>query len=154
MNKIEKITPQIAALYLGAKCEYPDHEGNKTIATLTGVASDGLETTYKRKKNGVCGDIIGWEQKSEYQKCFAGVVKLHLRRLETITEQEAREVYKAAQGVTSSWPSALTWWNNPTGNDYRNSEIEIGTPAVWLYLLGKGFDLFGLIDAGLAIETK
>jgi len=31
-------------------------------------------------------------------------------------------------------------------------KLLIGSPAVWLHLLSLGFDLFGLIDAGLAKE--
>jgi len=30
----------------------------------------------------------------------------------------------------------------------------VGNPAAWIYLLGKGFDLFDLIPAGLAKDVS
>ena len=151
---IDKITPQIAALYLGQKCEYPGTEGRKIFATLTGVGADGIETTYNRKKNGVCGDIIGWEQKSSSQKCFAGVVVLHLRRLESMTEDEARELYHVSEDVKWGLDSSclINYWLDYEEDYYQGSDRNIGNPSAWLYLLSKGFDLFGLINAGLAKE--
>lgn len=166
MQKIDKITPQIAAFYLGAKCEYSDNEGTKTFAILSGVSSDGIETTFKRKKNGVCGDIIPWSQRTPRQKCFAGVLVLHLRRLESITEEEAREIYQISK--SEPWEARMEWmeeddedrsalryyWNNTDEWYTDEKNMEIGRPLVWIWLLGKRFDLFGLIDSGLAKEIK
>lgn len=63
----------------------------------------------------------------------------HLRRLESITPQEVNELYEIE--LTS------------LGN-YVVKPVCIGSPQYWLYLLSRGFDLFGLIDAGLAKEVS
>lgn len=36
------------------------------------------------------------------------------------------------------------------GDELWVREAQIGSPRIWLYLLSKGFDLFGLIEQGLA----
>ena len=51
------------------------------------------------------------------------------------------------------WKS-IAMMDRNTDLDYSNKDVEIGTPAVWLYLLSKGFDLFSLIESGLAKEIK
>jgi len=136
--KIEKITPQIAALYLGQKCDWLHIEtemfGQRVI--------DGLTVEHVRE----------------------GAFKItpHLRRLESMTEEEAREVYEIRYGET--WEKSFHDINievSPCLENFWKEYIElyspegsllIGFPDVWLHLLSKGFDLFGLIDAGLAKE--
>lgn len=132
--KIEKITSQIAALYLGQKCESTNGASFQIAsASLWGV-TDG----------------------DRYRAPFEGL-KLHLRRLESMTEDEAREVYRIFYGSDPVRENALfsnkkqlfaivEGINEPVIYGF------IGCPRVWLHLLSKGFDLFGLIDAGLAKE--
>jgi hypothetical protein len=127
---IDKITPQIAALYLGQKCE--NTSGSIYTVSNTDIYSfaDGTES---------------WRK-----------LTLHLRRLESITEEEARELYTLATGMVwtkRSSGSCLFNWIFAQRKDSMQSLYHcIGIPAVWIYLLSKGFDLFGLIDAGLAKE--
>lgn len=79
---------------------------------------------------------------------------LHLRRLDNITEDEAEDMYSIAGWSSGKWSKFDFLSNEPVINDYLSHEILIGNPAAWLYLLSRGFDLFGLIDAGLAKEVS
>ena len=136
MNKIEKITPQIAALYLGAKCDV------EWLAPYNDDVWEAMEIDH-----------------SVIEKLSISHISItpHLRRMDSITEEEAREVFAIANGYEAdknSFTSCLSWLARENALDYSNKEIEIGNPQVWLYLLSKGFDLFGLIEAGLAKEIK
>ena len=141
--KIKKITPQIAALYLGQKCV-------STFITNIGVWKVGDIFNGK-----VTGETIAALYNDEI------LVELHLRRLDSITEDEARDIYKIRGGI--SWEVAYgalgngydclnNFWLDDTECYKEESELSIGKPAAWLYLLSKGFDLFNLIDSGLAKE--
>lgn len=144
---IDKITPQIAALYLGQKCE-PTGKDSIFLAAYYGDGS-------------LVPIIPNFVQEIANDRCE---VILHLRRLESITEEEARELYKIenheawntqkySQGEHLNGSCLDKWWNTLLEDVYiQNSAFSIGNPAVWLYLLSKGFDLFGLINAGLAKE--
>ena len=134
--KVDKITPQIAALYLGQKWEvskqpiFWDRDDLSTIpATITGtvVSYLGLYSAFE--------------------------ITPHLRRLESITEEEAIHIHDLVIGFPyagiipcKEW-ICLAW--SGESSFYQDA---IGYPAAWLYLLSKGFDLFGLIDSGLAKE--
>lgn len=143
---IKKITPQIVAMYLGRKCEFPSN-GDIQYGWVGSVNSMDFLT-------------VNWGLMESGKRSFHEVT-LHLRSLESITEEEARELYEIANG--EKWdtsldhvfaaPSALgDWWNNFSEyyEDYDAPIMQF--PFVFLSLLSKGFDLFGLIDAGLAKE--
>ena len=140
--KIDKITPQIAALYLGQKCTYSSK-----------VLTEDIETEINaRVLSDVEGDIA-----------FASITP-HLRRLESLTEDEARELYGVKYG--EKWeksfhdisinvsPCIENFWKEDIELYAPEGKLLIGSPAVWLKLLEWGIDLFGLIDAGLAKEIK
>ena len=145
MNKIEKITPQIAALYLGAKCDVD------WFAPYKDDVWEAIEIDH-----------------SVIEKLSIAHISItpHLRRLDSITEEEAREVYEISRG--EPWEARMEWmdeddedrtalryyWNNTDEWYTDEKNMEIGRPLAWLYLLSKGFDLFGLIEAGLAKEIK
>lgn len=126
--KLDKITPQIAALYLGQKCEKKDY--------------------------GVCfflADVNLWHV-TDGDRIIANFenITLHLRRLDSITEDEARELYEMEhdkQFSSDTYKSAKAFLQ-------RDDEMNYFRPTTMLYLLGKGFDLFGLIDAGLAKDVS
>lgn len=126
---IEKITPQIAALYLGQKCTvyWPSRfteETNISHKCLAWLDEDGTKVTP------------------------------HLRSPNTLTEQECQMLYKIETG--KNWiedhvseenaPSCIRFWFQ---DEYKGPT---GSPLVWLKMLEIGFDLFGLIPAGLAKE--
>jgi len=138
-----ELTPQIAALYIGQKCTVT----SKNSSFLSDYYGDGESVTItpnflQEIVNGRC-EVI-----------------LHLRPLDSLTEAEARELYKIKYGET--WEKSFHDINikvSPCLENFWKSDIElyndegkllIGSPAIWLKLLSWGFDLFGLIDQGLA----
>lgn len=145
--KIETLTPQILALYLGQKCEFPSN-GDIQYGFIGSVNNAGFLT-------------VNWGL-IESGKRACHEVTPHLRRLESLTEAEARELYEIKYG--EAWgvdferlgmevESCLErFWKEDIELYAPEGKLLIGSPAVWLYLLSLGFDLFGLIDAGLAKE--
>jgi len=63
----------------------------------------------------------------------------HLRRLEGINDEEIEMIGDLEFSLEK--------------HDIIKA-MTIGKPTVWLFLLSRGFDLFGLIDAGLAKEVS
>lgn len=138
--KIDKITPQIAALYFGQKCE---------TEYGTGVV-DGVF------KNGK----ICVQHEESISILLPENATLLLRRLESITEEEAREVFVLINGRSWALNAAEysckdNWLNGISANKIMTCRDEIlGYPLVWLYLLEKGFDLLDLIGKGLAKKIQ
>jgi len=124
--KVEKITPQIAALYLGQKC------------TVDWPSMFIEETTIPHR-------ALAWMDEDGV------VITPHLRRIESLTEEEARELLGIFHGRPFRDGDSLFDLNH--GESTAMMDI-LGFPLVWLYLLGKGFDLFGLIDSGLAKDVN
>ncbi len=143
--KIETLTPQIAAMYLGQKCD---------AVWVTGSLKGHIVKTGDNQ--GITPTMVSLM----YPDQIANQLEIapHLRRLESMTESEARELYEIAHGEAwtysphDSEPCLSGWWEKTVMGTLRQSTFSIGSPAVWLYLLSKGFDLLGLIDAGLAKE--
>lgn len=136
--KIEKIDSRIAALYLGQKA---DHKG--PLGTIFDVPISTITLS-----------DLSWE-----------IVEItpHLRRLESLTEEEARELYGIKYGDSFHVDSEAIAMGFTYLEDFWECSIElyndegkllIGCPVVWLKLLEWGIDLFGLIDAGLAKEVQ
>lgn len=126
-----ELTAQILGMYIGRPCDAE------------------LRTDYTLTVTVVITPVLIWYYDS-------GSVKVtpHLRRLESITEDEAENMYSIAGWSSGKWSKFDFLSNEPVINDYLSHEILIGNPAAWLYLLSRGFDLFGLIDAGLAKEVE
>lgn len=80
----------VAKHYIGCEVEYPNTDGSKPLrAKLTGVTSDGYETTYKRKKNGCRGDLVGFKDGRERgHNCYAENCKPVLKSLYDLTDHE------------------------------------------------------------------
>lgn len=100
-------------------------------------------------------------------------IRLALRKLEDMTEEEMKEYVKGyvdesdhdkiydlstdgesirfVCGITSEWQPDGVAVPVP---DVRNITLYEFTPHEFHKLLRKGFDLWGLIDAGLAIDAK
>ena len=146
--KVEKITPQIAALYIGQEATLSyDNEPNKTgvLTTIRPVFYDRWPLGFEIPDLGLV-----------YYGCEN--VMFHLRRLKSLTESEAREMYRIASGMVwekrSDRSCLKEWWQRGIEDSVLNEWLCIGIPAVWLKLIEWGFDLFGLIDAGLAKEIE
>jgi hypothetical protein len=100
-----------------------------------------------------CFEIIGNKRLNRVLKVTPEIIRycltgtgtyvLSLRRLSSMTEEQMNEC----------------WFNMPGPVEVRCEYKDGGvkkfdaTPEQVLYLLSKGFDLFGLIDAGLAIDA-
>lgn len=138
---IKEVTPQIAALYLGQKCD---------VEWLIDYKSCGIQ------KGVVWTDIVFEDFMLKWIAQKDVKIIPYLRRLSSITDEEALDLYniKFGESVVRNWPSALHWWHDLNGDELWVMEAQIGNPRIWLYLLSKGFDLFGLIDAGLAKEVQ
>ncbi len=136
MTTTPQLTAQQLAFYIGQRCVaiyMPENEIASTFeitARVIALREDGVPDG-------------------------AGVVwKPILRRFDTITEAEARVLYKLRYPL-ESWEgkSALNnWWLYQDEWYVKKSVFHTGTPAIWQYLLSLGIDLFGWIDAGLAID--
>lgn len=128
-------------LYLGCDVQYPDTDRKLMVAKFTGFSrADGIETTYKKKRKAgkAVGDYLSWKPNGHHN-CDANHLKPILRKLSSITEEECDN---------------LDWYYRGTnGGLIEHRAIDL-TPEQVRYLLSRGFDLFGLIDLGLAIEKK
>jgi hypothetical protein len=127
---------QILALYLGQVCIFTWLIDHRPM-----VAGDEYEGTIDYTKLMLHSD---------------GEAKItpHLRRIESITEQEAQELYKVVYGRDFDSNIQADYWLTLYKSDL-NSEMEtiIGYPQGLLWLCRKGFDVFKLIDQKLAIEV-
>jgi hypothetical protein len=113
------------------------------------------------------GDFSEWSgyvnQYSVFEFCAINrLIYPHLRSLSSITEYEAREFW----GLSNEKPyepyniddmgichnNAIEWFHL-FYTDWGHERIYYAA-AEFLYLTSKGFDLFGLIDAGLAKEVQ
>lgn len=136
-----KLTPQVLAMYLGCEIEAKGSRGILRNVNLKGFCTLQLSEEI--------GQSIG---------CLVEEVKPILRRLSSMTEEEAREfcVY-----CPSDWKVVVTpdqhgiyikCWKVGDLESMQIVDLEAVTASQFQYLLSKHFDLFGLIDAGLAIE--
>lgn len=143
--KVEKITPQIAALYLGQTADlYWCNSLDVMELERTGVLTSIHPSSKLTNPLGFdCNGQLLWYRLTE--------VKLHLRRIESITEEEARELLGIFHGRPFRDGDSLFDLNH--GESTAMMDI-LGFPPAWLYLLGKGIDLFGLIDSGLAKDVN
>lgn len=115
----EKQLKDYLNLYLGCRFwDYGSEEGHE-IATITGVYNNNNVCM-------VCDEHGNTDIKPEE-------IKLILRRLESMTEEEEKHL------------DGELW-------EY-GSNFKVYSPEQTIYLLSLGFDLFGLIDAGLAIDA-
>lgn len=147
---MKELTPQIIALYIGCECKMLHHSG-WVGAKLIGII-DGSPVCQARDANGidlphtsVCDSVEG--------------VKLILRPLSSMTEDEAWELAEIYTGEKITYVrigSGQIIFNYLEGTEVQENCFDIlsVSPNSFLYLLSKSFDLFGLIESGLAVELK
>lgn len=175
----EKNIKDYLHLYIGCKIQYPDTDGSMIIAKLTGVScGDGVETTYIEQQlpGKAIGDYLSWEPNGHH-KSDALHLKPLLRPISDMTEEEATRIAIIMYGQ----PDSVKWRMEDKGNYFNvyrrhyvesftidkasgdidryekwdgETEIQITLNHHFIthYLLSRGFDLFGLIEAGLAID--
>jgi hypothetical protein len=85
MDKL-KLEYIVGYLPYKVECSYKEysHETKRFNAFLTGASSDGIETTFKRKKRGCSGDIIGFKGNNNINDLE---FKLHLHDLSDLTKE-------------------------------------------------------------------
>lgn len=90
----EQVRARYVACYIGCEVKYPNIDNGYTVAILTGVSrTDGIETTYKRKKKGCAGDYLSFKSNGRHN-CDALHTQLLLRPLSAITDEDAIELAK------------------------------------------------------------
>ena len=132
--KIETLTPQIAVLYLGQKC---------TIHLKHKVSTMPAGTEY----------VTEIEPATLYLLIHdSAIVTPHLRPLSSLTEAEAMQVYEMYFENPKPYHFKKTgkqWFKAA----FFDNQMYPAFPAhIFTHLIRLGFDLFGLIDAGLAKE--
>lgn len=138
---MEKLTAQIAALYLGQKCfcKYRDDIGKIAEVTAHGEITISYNDNY-----------------DPFFVCTAPEIKPILRRPDSLTESEARELYSLRYPL-EKWGGRnkclASWWNEHDEWYIEAKYMNIGVSKSWLKLLSWGFDLFDLIDSGVAIDA-
>lgn len=166
--KIETLTPQICGLLLGqtANLYWKNESGQLEFERAGILISIKPKTEGQHPLVFQCGNGLSQRELAyDYRE-----VVFRLRRLESLTESEARELYEISRGekwdyeynsyaanrdrgMGKIWSCLENWWMGNYEMFAENGDWLIGDPNVWLNLLSKGFDLLGLIDAGLAKEV-
>lgn len=126
-----ELTAQILGMYIGRPCDVLDTDGEFLYSGILSLPN------------------IDYWVREMY------VLRPHLRRMGSITEEECLNIHKDFFGFEYSGIIPCIKWVC-LGFDGNSSFLQDarGYPNVWLYLLSRGFDLFGLIDAKLAKEVS
>jgi hypothetical protein len=146
----------VAHLYIGCMVQYPDTCGKKITARLTGVTISEIETTYKRKRKGCSGDILSWQPTASHNS-DALHTKPILRPLSSMTKEEVAEFMGITDGVVTKGNYSkpffqLEWKDNLDDWRFKFQYSNQLSAYQFIILLSKGFDLFGLIESGEAID--
>lgn len=141
---MKELEPRILAMYLG------------TWAT---IEFDGRYLRISNNEEFTNGD---WVVNGEIIHLF-GVghtksLKLHLRRLEDMKPSEALEMYnqcypQVGESVTDRIKIESMLNSVTTGVEFQGNISVKDFVREFQWLLSKSFDLFGLIDSGLAIDA-
>lgn len=122
-----KLTPNILAMYLGCQMRYATHhEPQNETYTLT--------------------------VKNIYEAVAFGDTPI-LRRLEDMTEEEARDIW----AIPDDWKIFMRSYGvfcQLGTNDSQYIDFKSLSPNAFQRLLSKCFDLYGGIDAGWAVDAK
>lgn len=124
-----ELTPQIAAMYLGQKCEYKSKEHPLQHGVITPLVIDLMQD---------------------------GRIKVtpHIRPLSSLTEAEAMKIYEIYFETPKPDHFKKTgkeWFKAA----FFDNQMYPAFPAhIFTYLLSLGFDLFQGIEAGWAKEIK
>ena len=130
------------------KLRYIDCITNRNrTAFLTGITTEGIETTYSRKIKGCSGDFI----------CFTGNNNISLLKLKPILRplSDLKTIEKEIKLVDSYWYVDDYLTEKCTVDKiYPLHVIEFIPYAIMQVLLKYHFDVFGLIEKGLAIDIN
>src|SRR5688572_9361170 len=145
----KKITDYLH-LYLGCEVLLPEHKIDR--GTIPGIVGTFLGYADYHRLDCRIGFRAGPEG-----RCNTYLLKPKLRRLSDMTEDEVLEYAKIDRRQTQSVKiDDGKWWSylDADNNFYKwmPVDFDMPTPEGMRWLLAKGFDLFNLIDEGLAID--
>ena len=158
--KLEQLQNYLA---YNTECSYLEikREKKRLKALLTSVSYDGIETTYKRKRDGCAGDIICFDG---HNNIYDLEFKLHLRPLSDLTKEIEHNgekfkpfdelsnfLYITEKDNFDTVLSARLWVE--TMILYRPDCLTLPFNVVQK-LFEWHFDVFGLIKDGLAIDIN
>ena len=161
-----KLTIEHLAAYLPYKieCSYKEYssERKRLKAILTGVSLvDGIETTYKRKRNGTAGDLIGFEGHNNINVLE---FKLYLHPLSYLTKEIEHNGEKFVPlDLLNSDNYPIDYFEDTEHYDYLINWIESKYKTHHIHFLPYGliqqllewnFDIFDLINNNLAIDIN
>ena len=153
MNNATELTAADLALYLGCEvyAEVPTASGTVHVRRGRFV---GIRPAEKRRINPITVDIETESGGVIDMYFLPEQVKPILRPLSDMTEEEAREMWSKCYGEFDGGKCLLHLTATVDADERNDSEFDIilGYPDAWRYLLSQHFDLFGWIDAGLAID--
>lgn len=141
MNNETKLTAADLALFVGCEIEWTGDRG---------FVLAGINTKQTRLNPVGVVDTAGMQL---WLPTWA-VIPI-LLPLSDMTEDEARAVWEKCYGDDFGDGECLLHLTATVDADERNDsefDIILGYPDAWRYLLSLHFDLFGWIDAGLAID--
>lgn len=143
MTTTPQLTAQQLALYLGQK-----------VSTDIGIGvidTIALHNTV----------LVTFEDDEDGEACDFPCDEVNpiLRKLSSLTEDEAVRIYEILSGkpaitpkVNGGYSSMLEYLHSDTNYRFKEITFLCGHPQTWQYLLSIGIDLFGWIDADLAID--
>lgn len=145
MNETKPLTAQQLALYLGCECEtgswFPKFIGTRVLIAVD-IATDQVRINF------------GEGEDQHWLPCRD--VKPTLRPLSNITKEEIADLFEVKGTILRGnydHPFFQIQYNDLNGlSRFEHRYITQLSPAQVVFLLGKHFDLFGWIEAGLAID--
>jgi hypothetical protein len=122
----------------------------------------GCEAQIQSAQNGVVINNPITGMTIHYASTGQTIVKPILRKLSSMTEEEARDMIKFIRGVaqidqliiSNICDIHIEWHFYDVRHIARWIKFDELNPSQFQYLLSKGFDLFGLIEEGLAIDKN
>jgi hypothetical protein len=165
-----ELTIKHLAPYLPYRLElkYNDALSGKRKALLSGITIREIETTYKRKIKGCSGDLISWNGNNNVKYLKVKPILRPLSMLDKEIEVNGEKFipiykfwqlagYELGRGqYIESYPNYIKTSHLGIAIEFKIniSDILSSNYNVVEKLCEWHFDIFGLIDAGLAIEME
>lgn len=135
---MSKLTPQILGMYLGCDVATPyrtESEEGKPMNRLNGKMHEVCMLTQKCEVMLTNGHLVDYR---------IDEIKPILRPISSMTNEELE--HKNTLCFVNTLDGARTGFNKPVA-------VIHDSPKSFMWMLSKGFDLFELIDSGLAIDS-
>lgn len=173
------LTPQILAMYLGCVCRYVDEDKNEMIAPLLAVNLQGfawfvdpefdeaieikdikpilrnLSSMTEKEARELYDVVIGsWEGGIIKSKRFGKSMEVICYDIDEDDNPSDDEIFEDADNNETLLRIDLAPFNIWKGREHDYNEVYDWKTHVDIFacLLSKHFDLFGLIESGLAID--